>query len=60
MAGIDPNCVAAYFTGGGAALVTGFFSVYLFRRLVRRRGYNGLAYYSLVIGVLTIILTLIF
>ena len=60
IAGIDPSSVAAYFAGGGAALVTGFFSEYLFRRLVRRRGYNGLAYYSLVIGVLTIILTLIF
>jgi len=34
--------------------------VYGFRRLVRRRGYGGLAYYSWVIGVLTIILTLIF
>ena len=58
--GIDRAYLAAYFSGGAAALVTGFFSVYLFRRLVRRRGYHGLAYYSLVIGVLTIILTLIF
>ena len=60
MAGIDTAFLAAYFSGGAAALVTGFFSIYLFRRLVRRRGYRGLAYYSLVIGVLSIILTLIF
>ena len=60
MNGIDTGCMTAYLIGGAAALVTGFFSVYLFRRLVRRRGYHGLAYYSLVIGVLTIILTLIF
>ena len=53
VAGIDTAFLAA-------ALGTGFFSVYLFRRLVRRRGYRGLAYYSLVIGVLSIILTLIF
>lgn len=58
--GIDPAFMAAYAAGGAAALITGFFSVFLFRRLVRRRGYHGLAYYSLVIGVLTIILTLIF
>jgi hypothetical protein len=60
VAGIDTAFLAAYFAGGAAALGTGFFSVYLFRRLVRRRGYRGLAYYSLVIGVLSIILTLIF
>ncbi len=64
IAGIDTAYLAAYFAGGAAALAaalgTGFFSVYLFRRLVRRRGYRGLAYYSLVIGVLSIILTLIF
>lgn len=58
--GIDSGNLTAYFIGGAAALVTGFFSVYLFRRVVRRRGFHGLAYYSLVIGVLTIILTLIF
>ncbi len=55
IAGIDTAYLAAYFAGGAAALGTGFFSVYLFRRLVRRRGYRGLA-----IGVLSIILTLIF
>ena len=60
VAGIDTAFLAAYFAGGAAALGTGFFSVYLFRRLVRRRGYRGLAYYSLVIGVLSIILSLIF
>ena len=59
-AGIDPDSMPAYLAGGAAALITGFFSIYIFRRLVRRRGYHGLAYYSLVIGVLTIILTLIF
>ena len=60
IAGIDTSYIPAYLAGAGAALVTAFFSVYGFKRLVRRRGYGGLAYYSWVIGVLTIILTLIF
>ena len=60
VAGIDTSCMTAYLAGGAAALVTAFFSVFLFRRIVRRRGFGGLAYYSWVIGVLSIILTLIF
>ena len=58
--GINSAFLPAYAAGGAAALVTGFFGVYLFRRLVRRRGFGGFAYYSWVIGVLTVILTLIF
>ena len=49
-----------YATGAAASAITGFFSVFGFRTLVRKRGFGGLAYYSWVIGVLTIILTLIF
>ena len=60
MAGIDTGNLVAYLISGAAALVTAFLSVYGFRRLVHRRGYSGLAYYSLVIGALSIILTLIF
>ncbi|MBQ9663197.1 MAG: undecaprenyl-diphosphate phosphatase [Oscillospiraceae bacterium] len=60
VAGIETANMAVYLAGAGAALVTAFLTVYGFRRLVHRRGYSGLAYYSLVIGVLTIILTLIF
>lgn len=60
IAGIDTTFMPVYLAGAGAALVTGFFTVYGFRRLVRRRGFGGLAYYSWVIGVLSIILTLIF
>ena len=60
IAGIDTAFMTAYLAGAGAALVTAFFTIYGFRRLVRRRGYGGLAYYSWVIGVLSIILTLIF
>lgn len=58
--GINSAYLPAYAAGGAAALVSAFFGVYLFRRLVRRRGFGGLAYYSWVIGVLTVILTLIF
>ncbi|MCR5090319.1 MAG: undecaprenyl-diphosphate phosphatase [Oscillospiraceae bacterium] len=58
--GIESAYLPAYLWGGSAAFLTGFFTVYGFRRLVRRRGYGGLAYYSWVIGVLAIILTLIF
>ena len=60
VAGIETANMAVYLAGAGAALVTAFLTVYGFRRLVHRRGYSGLAYYCLVIGVLTIILTLIF
>lgn len=60
IAGIDTTYMPMYLAGAGTALVTAFFSVYGFRRLVRRRGFGGLAYYSWVIGVLSIILTLIF
>ena len=60
IAGIRTEALAVYGVGGAAALITGFFTVYGFRRLVRRRGYGWLAYYSWVIGVLTIILTFIF
>ncbi len=60
IAGIDRTCLTAYLIGGAAALLTAFLSVYGFRRLVHRRGYGGLAYYCWVIGVLTVILTLIF
>ena len=59
-AGIRTEYLTAYAVGAGAALVTAFFGVYLFRRLARKRGFGGLAYYCWVIGVLTIILTLIF
>ncbi|MBR2808236.1 MAG: undecaprenyl-diphosphate phosphatase, partial [Oscillospiraceae bacterium] len=59
-AGIDTDYIAAYAIGAAAALVAAFFGVYLFRRLARKRGFGALAYYSWVIGVLTIILTLIF
>ena len=60
VAGIRPEYMTAYLAGAGAALVTAFLSVYAFRRLVRKRGFGGLSYYCLVIGVLTVILTLIF
>ncbi|MCR5091020.1 MAG: undecaprenyl-diphosphate phosphatase [Oscillospiraceae bacterium] len=58
--GIESAYLPAYLWGGVAALMTGFFTVFGFKTLVRRRGYGGLAYYSWVIGVLAIILTLIF
>ncbi len=60
VAGIDTAFLPVCLAGGGASLVTAFLSVFGFRRLVRRRGFGTLAYYSLVIGVLSIILTLIF
>ena len=60
VAGIPTEDLPVCFAGAGAALVTAFCSVYGFRRLVHRRGYGGLSYYCWVIGVLTIILTLIF
>ena len=58
--GIEPAYMPAYIAGAVVAMVSGFLSVWLYKRIVRRHGFGGLAYYSLVIGVLTIILTLIF
>ena len=60
VAGIDTAHMTAYLIGAGTAFVTAFFGVYGFRRLVRRRGFGDLAYYSWIIGVLAIILALIF
>ena len=60
MAGIDSQYLAVYFIGMGASLITGIITIYGFRRLVHRRGYGGLAYYSWVAGMLAIILALIF
>ena len=60
VAGIDSTFLSSYLAGGAAALVTAFFTIYLFRYITRRRGYGGLADYCWVIGILSIILTLIF
>ncbi len=60
LVGIDTSLMTVYLSGAAAALVTGFLAVFAFRRMVNRRGYANLAYYSLVIGVLSIILSLIF
>ena len=60
VAGIETQYLTAYFIGAGASLVTAFFTIYGFRRLVYRRGYGGLAYYCWVAGVLIVILALIF
>ena len=60
VAGINSENLTAYFIGAAAAFVTAFLCVYVFRRLVRRRGFGVLAYYSWIIGVLAIILALIF
>ena len=60
IAGIETANMSAYLAGAGAAFVTAFLGVFGFRRLVRRRGFTDLAYYSWVIGVLAIILALIF
>ena len=58
--GIDTTAIPVYLAGAGAALLAAFLSVFGFRRLIRRRGYGGLAYYCWVVGVLSIILALIF
>lgn len=58
--GIDPKLIPAYLFGMIAAMISGVLSIGLLRMIARRTRFGGFSYYCWVVGVLTIILSLIF
>ena len=58
--GIDPALLPACLVGMVVAGVTGYLSIKLLQKIVSRGRFGGFAYYCWVVGVLSIILTMIF
>ncbi len=58
--GIDPSLIPAYLFGMIAAMISGVLSIGLLRMIARKTRFGGFSYYCWVVGVLTIILSLIF
>lgn len=58
--GIDPKLIPAYLFGMIAAMISGVLSIGLLRMIARKTRFGGFSYYCWVVGVLTIILSLIF
>lgn len=58
--GIDPASVPAYLIGMVAAMVSGIITISIFRRIFEKGKFGGFSYYCWVMGVLSIILSLIF
>lgn len=59
-AGIDVSLIPAYLFGMIAAMVSGVLSIGLLKMIARKTRFGGFSYYCWVVGVLTIILSLIF
>lgn len=57
---IDPKLIPAYLFGMIAAMISGVLSIGLLRMIARKTRFGGFSYYCWVVGVLTIILSLIF
>ena len=58
--GIDIHNVPAYLIGMLSAMLSGIAAISLMKKLFKNGKFNGFSYYCLVIGVLSIILTIIF
>lgn len=58
--GIDISLIPAYLFGMIAAMVSGVLSIGLLKMIAKRTRFGGFAYYCWVVGVLTIILSMIF
>lgn len=58
--GIDPASVPAYLIGMVAAMLSGIITITVFRRIFEKGKFGGFSYYCWVMGVLSIILSLIF
>lgn len=58
--GINWSCVPAYLVGMVAALVSGIAAISLLKYIAQKGKFGGFAYYCWVMGVLSIILTMIF
>lgn len=59
-AGVDVSLIPAYLFGMIAAMVSGVLSIGLLRLVAKKTKFGGFAYYCWVVGVLTIVLSLIF
>lgn len=59
-AGVDASLIPAYLFGMIAAMVSGVLAIGLLRMIAKKTRFGGFAYYCWVVGVLTIILSLIF
>lgn len=58
--GIDPALIPAYLFGMIAAMISGVLSIGLLKMIARKTRFGGFSYYCWVVGVTTIILSLIF
>ena len=58
--GIDISLVPAYLVGMVAAMVSGVLAIGLLKLITKKASFSGFAYYCWVVGVLTVILSLIF
>ena len=58
--GIDWSCMPAYLIGMAVAMVSGIAAISLIKYVADRGRFGGFAYYCWVVGVLSIILTMIF
>lgn len=59
-AGVDASLIPAYLFGMIAAMVSGVLAIGLLRMIAKKTRFGGFAYYCWVVGVLTVILSLIF
>ena len=58
--GIDMSCIPAYLIGMAVSMVSGIFAIQLLKTIADKGKFGGFAYYCWVLGVLSIILTMIF
>ena len=58
-AGIDTSLLPMYLVGMLVAMVSGYFSLVLLRYISRKGRFGGFSFYCLVVGVATIILTIV-
>ena len=58
--GVDWSCLPAYLVGTVVAILSGIASISLLKRIADKGKFGGFAYYCWVVGVLSIILTVIF
>lgn len=58
-AGIDAAMLPKYFVGMLVAMVSGYFSLILLRYISRKGRFGGFSFYCLVVGIATIILTIV-
>ena len=58
--GVDWSCLPAYLVGTVVAILSGIASISLLKHIASKGKFGGFAYYCWVVGVLSIILTIIF